>query len=121
MDDGAYDDEDCNQNLIDEVGIVDIKGFTTMDEDSCFDNVNVLEGSFAPMDRILARLHETLVEITTKCTVGAIIELCEHATSFLQKVASNIHHLRLAQINESMHLEWYFAEWMMALGTPSTG
>jgi len=59
LDDGAYDDEDCNQNLIDEVGIVDIKGFTTMDEDSCFDNVNVLEGLFAPMDRTLARLHET--------------------------------------------------------------
>jgi len=50
LDDGAYDDEDCNQNSIDEVGIVDIKGFMTMDEGSCFDNVNVLEGSFAPMD-----------------------------------------------------------------------
>jgi hypothetical protein len=36
--------------LIDEVSIVDIGGFMTMDENSCFENVDVLEGSFAPMD-----------------------------------------------------------------------
>jgi len=41
LDDGAFDDEDCNQDLVDEVGIVDIGGLTVMDEDSCFDNVDV--------------------------------------------------------------------------------
>jgi hypothetical protein len=121
LDDGVYDNEDCNQDPIDEVDIVDIRGLTTMDEDNCFDNVDVLEGPFTPMDQTLARLHETLVEITTKCTVGVIIELCDHTISLLQRVASNIHHLHLAQVNESMHLEWYFAEWMMALGTLSIG
>jgi hypothetical protein len=50
LDDGAFNDEDCNQNLVDEVGTVDIGGFTTMDEDSCFDNVDVSENSSAPMD-----------------------------------------------------------------------
>jgi len=50
LDDGAFDNEDCNQDLVDEVNIVDIGGFMAMDEDSCFDNVDVLEGSFAPMD-----------------------------------------------------------------------
>ncbi len=40
LDDGAFDDENCNQDLVDEVDIVDNGGFTTMDEDSCFDNVN---------------------------------------------------------------------------------
>jgi hypothetical protein len=50
LDDCAFDDENCNQDPIDEVSIVDIGGLTTMDEDSCFDNVNVLEGSSAPMD-----------------------------------------------------------------------
>jgi hypothetical protein len=91
-----------------------------MDEDNCFDNVDVLEGSFTPMDRTLAHLHETLVKITTKCILGAIIELCDHATSLLRKVASNIHHFCLAQVNEYMHPEWYFVEWMMVLGIPST-
>jgi hypothetical protein len=50
LDDGAFDDEDYNQDQVDEVGIVDIGGLMTMDEDSCFDNVDVLEGSSAPMD-----------------------------------------------------------------------
>jgi hypothetical protein len=35
--------------LVDEVSIVDIEGLTTMDEDSCFNNVNVSKGSFTPM------------------------------------------------------------------------
>jgi hypothetical protein len=46
--DGASNDENCNQHPVDDVGIVDIGGLTTMDEDSCFDNVDVLEGSSAP-------------------------------------------------------------------------
>ncbi len=110
MDDGAYDDENCNQDLVDEVAIIDIRGFTTVDENNCFDNVDVLEGSFAPMDRTLAHLHETLVEVTTKCTMDVIIKLCDHATSLLQGVASNIHHLCLAQVNESMHLGMIFCQ-----------
>jgi len=74
-----------------------------MDEDSCFDNVDVPEGSFAPMDWALACLHETMVEITMECTTGASVELCDHATSRIQEVGSNIHHLRLVWINKSMH------------------
>jgi hypothetical protein len=83
LNDGAFDDENCNQDPVDEVHIVDIGRFTTMDEDSCFDNVDVLEGSFTPMDRAGAPLHETMVEITTECTTGVSIELCNHATSLL--------------------------------------
>jgi len=33
LDDGAFDDENCNQDCVDEVNIVDIGGFATMDED----------------------------------------------------------------------------------------
>jgi hypothetical protein len=54
LDDGVSEDENCNQDLVDEVSIVDIGGLMAMDEDSCFDNVDVLEGSFAPMDQTLA-------------------------------------------------------------------
>jgi hypothetical protein len=50
LDDGAFDNENCNQDPIDEVDIVDIGGFPTMDEDNCFDNANLLEASFTPMD-----------------------------------------------------------------------
>jgi len=98
LDDGASGNEGCNQDLVDEVGIVNIKGLTTMDEDSCFDNVNLLEGSSTPIDRALAHLHETMAEITIKCTIGANIELCDHETSLLRGITSNIHHLHLAQV-----------------------
>jgi hypothetical protein len=54
-----------------------------MDEDSCFDNVNVPEGSSTPIDRVLAHLHEIMVEITMECTMGTIVKLCDHVPSFL--------------------------------------
>jgi hypothetical protein len=70
FDDGASDDEDYNQDLVEWSWHCWHWGLTAMDEDNCFDNVDVLEASWAPMDRALARLHETMVEITTKCTYG---------------------------------------------------
>jgi hypothetical protein len=82
-----------------------------MDENSCFKNVNVLEGSSTPMDWALAHLHETMAKITAECTTCANIELCDHATSLLQGVASNIHHLCLVGVNESMHSRMVFC-WM---------
>ncbi len=91
-----------------EVGIIDIGGFTTIDEDSFFDNVNVSKGSFAPMEQALACLHETMAKITMECIANASVELCDHATSFLQGLGLNIHHLCLAQVNESMHLGMVF-------------
>jgi hypothetical protein len=39
LDDGVFDNEDCNQDLVGNVGIINIGGFMAMDEDSCFDNV----------------------------------------------------------------------------------
>jgi hypothetical protein len=68
LDDGASDDEDCNQDPVDEVvGIVDIRGHTAVDEDYCFDNVDVPKGSSTPMDRTLTRLHETMAKIIAEC------------------------------------------------------
>jgi hypothetical protein len=75
LDDGVSNDEDCNQDPIDEVGIVGIGGLTVMDEDSCFDNVDVLEGSSTPMDRTLAHVYETMAKITMECIMGVNIEL----------------------------------------------
>jgi hypothetical protein len=73
-----------------------------MDEDSCFDNVNVLEGSSAPMDWTLTHVYETMAKITMVCIMGISIELCDHATSFTRGDAWNIHHLHLAWVNKSM-------------------
>jgi hypothetical protein len=39
-----------------------------MDEDNCFDNVDVLEGSSTHMDWTLTHLHETMAEIITEWT-----------------------------------------------------
>jgi len=85
LDDGVFNDEDYNQNLVDEVNIVDIGRLVAMDEDSYFDSVNVQKGLSAPMDQALTRLHEIMVEITTECTTRASIELCDHATSFFSR------------------------------------
>jgi hypothetical protein len=106
--DGAFNNEDCNQNPINEVNIVDIWRFMAMDEDSCFDNVDFPKGSFAPMNRTLCYLHETMAKIITNCTTGASVEFCNHATSLLLGVGSNIHHFCLVQINKSMHLGMVF-------------
>ncbi len=46
-----------------------------MDEDSYFDNVDVLESSFAPMDRKLVCLHESMAKITIECRAGVSIKL----------------------------------------------
>jgi hypothetical protein len=121
LDDGVSNDEDCNQDPIDEVGIVGIGRFSTMDEDNCFDNVDVPKGSFTPMDRGLIHLHETMVEIIMECTMGANVELCDHATSLFRGVGSIIHHFCWVPINESMHLGMAFRGWMMVSGTPSIG
>jgi hypothetical protein len=86
-------------------------GLMAMDDDSFFDNVDVLEGSFAPMDWALAHLHEVMVEITVECTTTTSIKLCDHATSLLWRVGSNIHHLCLIWVNKSMHL-WMVFRWM---------
>jgi hypothetical protein len=68
--------------------------FMAMDEDSCFDNVNVPKGSSAPVDWALAHLHETIIKITTEFTMGVGIELCDHATSPSFGPSKKIHALR---------------------------
>jgi hypothetical protein len=50
LDDGAPNDEDCNQDSVDEVNIINIGGLMAMEVDNCFDNVDVPKGSFGPMD-----------------------------------------------------------------------
>ncbi len=73
LDDDVSDNENYNQNSINEVGIIDIRGLMAMDEDSFFDNVDLPKGSFTPMDQALAYLHE----IMAKITAGASVELWE--------------------------------------------
>jgi hypothetical protein len=45
-----------------------------------------------------------------ECTIGARFKLCDHATSLLWGVGSNIHHLHFAWVNESMHLGMVFCQ-----------
>ncbi len=88
--------------------IIDIGGLTAMDEDSCFDNLNVSKGSSTPMNRTLTHLHEIMAKIIMELAACASIELCNHVTSFFQGIGSNIRHLHLAQVNKSMHLGMVF-------------
>jgi hypothetical protein len=70
----------------------------------------VPKGSSTPMDWTLARLHETMAKITTKRTACVIVKLCDHATSLLRGIASNIHHLYFARVNEFMHSWMVFCQ-----------
>jgi hypothetical protein len=63
LDDGASNDEDYNQDLVDEVNIVNFRELKVMDADNHFDNVDVPKGSFVPIDQVVVHLHETMVEI----------------------------------------------------------
>ncbi len=108
FDDGVSNDADYNKNQVDEVGIVTIGGLATMDEDGRCDNVNVLEGSSSPMNQALAHLHETMAKIAIECGEDANTRLCDHWTSLLQGIASNIRAIYLAWINKSMHSEMVF-------------
>jgi len=84
LDDGAFDDENYNQDWVDPVGVVNIGGLATMDEDGCCDNVDVAKGSSTPMDQTLVHLHETMAKIIVECREGASIELCNHTTLLIQ-------------------------------------
>jgi len=75
LDDGVFDDENCNQDRVDEINIVDIGGLATTNEDGHCDNVDVPKGLSTPVDRALVRLHETMVEIIAKCGEYVNIEL----------------------------------------------
>jgi hypothetical protein len=74
-----------------------------MDEDNCFDNINVLEASSTPMDWALTLLHEIMAEIIVECTTSVSVKLCKHVTSLFWGVGSNIHHLCLVWVNISMN------------------
>ncbi len=100
-----FKDEECNQDWVDEGGIVDIGVFMAMIKIVVLTMLMWRKGSSAPMDRALAHLHETIVKITTKCTTNVGIKLCNRAISLLRGVASNIHHLHLAQLKQ-IHAPW---------------
>jgi hypothetical protein len=60
------------------------------------------------MDQKLVCLHEIMAEITMECKASASIELWDHAMSLLQRIASNVYCIFLAQANESMYLKMVF-------------
>jgi hypothetical protein len=53
LDDGAFDNEDYNQDPVNEVNIIDIGGLPPWMRIIVFDNVDVSKGSSTPMDQAL--------------------------------------------------------------------
>jgi len=87
-------------------GVIDIGLIGTMeevvlptDEVRAFDE---LESSSVPVEGTLVRLHHTMKEIIIKCTQGGVA-LCDHATSIMKVVASQIQNIHLTKMNESLH------------------
>jgi hypothetical protein len=111
----------ATQDLVNEVGIVGIGGFMAMDEDSCFDNVNMLEDSFTPMGQTLAHLHKTMAEITTECTTGVTSNCVTMQHHFFKELDQTFTTFVWLKSMNPCTQEWYFIGWMMGLGTPLTG
>jgi hypothetical protein len=51
-----------------------------------------------------------MAKIVAKHTTSASVKLYDHATSLLQGVGSNIHHLHLVHVNDSMHPGMVFCQ-----------
>jgi hypothetical protein len=68
-------------------------------------NIDEVEGPSAPMERTLFWLQDPMAKITSQCKELINVQLCDHATSCLQIVASKIQALHVNHANESMHLD----------------
>jgi hypothetical protein len=91
-----------------------------MDEDSCFDNVDVLETSSTPMDQALARLHETMVKIIVECTQVQTLNFLTVQHHFFEELHKTFTTFIWPESTNPCTQEWYFAKWMMASKNPST-
>jgi hypothetical protein len=98
LDDNAFKDEDCNEDQIDKVIVVDSDGLMTMDDNGLYDGVHELESLLTSMDLTLTWLHETMAKITIKCKEVTNIKLYDHVTSLLLVIASNIQSIYLAHV-----------------------
>jgi len=58
--------------------------------------------SLTPMERALAQLVITMQEITNECKEGDVT-VCEHATSHMRVLASNIRNIHLTKANAVSH------------------
>jgi hypothetical protein len=64
---------------------------------------NDTTNSSTPMERAFAQLVTTMQEITNECKEGDVT-FCEHATSHMRVLASNIRNIRFTKANAVLHL-----------------
>jgi hypothetical protein len=93
----ALNEEDNEDVQVEEVEIIDIDGFMTMDVNVLDTNdisniINELENSLAPMEKLLFQLQDAMQKITNECKGGGV-QLCDHATSLLKFVALDIQNI----------------------------
>jgi hypothetical protein len=94
LNDGTSNDEGNEDTQVEELRIIDISGFMTMnvnvlDTNDTLNIINELENSFALMEKSLFQLQDKMQKIINECKGGGI-QLCEHAKSSLKVVALNI-------------------------------
>ncbi len=112
LNDGTSNDEGNEDTQVEELRIIDISGFMTMnvnvlDTNDTLNIINELENSFALMEKSLFQLQDKMQKIINECKGGGI-QLCEHAKSSLKVVALNIWNIWLTRANESLHLGMVF-------------
>jgi hypothetical protein len=77
LDDRTLNDEDNEDVQVEEVGIIDMDGFMTMNVNVLDTNdtsyiINELENSLVAMEKSLFQLQDVMQEITNECKGGGI-------------------------------------------------
>jgi len=105
-DDMESNDDDENEHLEGDDGIMEFDGFMNMEQSDLPKGVivgsNDKINSSTPMERAFAQLVTTMQEITNECKENNVT-LCEHATSHMRILACNIRNIHLTKANATSH------------------
>jgi hypothetical protein len=106
LDDMESNDDDENDNLEGDDGIMEFDGLMNMEQNDlpmgAIVGSNETINSSTPMERVLAQLVTTMQEITNECKEGDVT-LCEHSTSHMKVLACNIRNICLTKANAISH------------------
>jgi hypothetical protein len=105
-DDMESNDEDENDHLESDDGIMEFDGLMNMEQNDLPMGVivgsNDTINSSTPMERALAQLVTTMQKITNECKEGDVI-FCEHVMSHMRVLACNICNIRFTKANAISH------------------
>jgi hypothetical protein len=106
LDNVESNDDDKDEHLEGDDGIMEFDGLTTMEQNDFpmggIVTFNEIINSLTPMEKALTQLVTTMQKITNECKEGNV-RLCEHATLHMRILACNIVNICLTKANIVLH------------------